>query len=282
MTPLAQMLTRKWLATGSPDTTNKGLDLLWPSIVSDMHCFECSDVADLAAKLSDDIRKVRTVDERSAFLPFPVTLIEYDLAGEMEYWELPKKGMFHRIAYLCVQSPKARDECFVFTIAYYRDTDRYKAAPGFIRLPLLNNPQRGQSYGASEQALERAPDPKKGEDGMAHVVLLTYAMLAIINSPKVVDRDRMPAHRGVVKEANRRARQAGTPPQTLQDWHKIRLSMHVPSEHGGGTDRVTGKRALHWVRMFPRIRRGRLEWVSAHQRGSAEVGIARAIYEVKK
>jgi hypothetical protein len=107
---------------------------------------------------------------------------------------------------------------------------------------------------------------------------IIYALLAIINSPKVVAR-REHAPSKVLERKLKVGRGKGF---QLQPWHEIVLDVDPgpKGDEAGHTGRLTGARALHFVRSFLRIRRGRLEHVRAHWRGDAAAGISRATYRV--
>lgn len=107
------------------------------------------------------------------------------------------------------------------------------------------------------------------------------AALILINSPKVIGRRVFAPHRGL--ERRMLAQQAVVGSFPLQAWTKILLAC-TPRDASGeaaAEARLTGRRCLHWVRAFTRIRNGKLEIVGAHWRGDAAIGIKRSTYELR-
>lgn len=111
---------------------------------------------------------------------------------------------------------------------------------------------------------------------------VAYAILAIINSPRIVGRRTHRPHAGL-QRALRRARGLGVGKFPLRGWTEIILEITPPQVDVSGRvheTRLTGRRALHFVRQHLRIRNGGLELVSAHWRGDAALGIKRSRYKV--
>ena len=102
-----------------------------------------------------------------------------------------------------------------------------------------------------------------------------YPLLAIINSPRIIDRKVHRAHKGLVREMKLHGR---LPPQ---EWTEIVLRTTPPkSAHHDGSV-MSGKKALHFCRKHIRFRLGRLEWVSAHWRGDPAIGVVKSRYVVR-
>jgi hypothetical protein len=107
-----------------------------------------------------------------------------------------------------------------------------------------------------------------------------YALLSIINSPKIIDRSTNKPPSGLQKLL---ARKAGGVGAGLLPWHEIFLDVRPPpdtGDHDGDGTRLTGPKAFHFCRSFIRIRLGKLERVRAHWRGDPALGVSQASYRV--
>lgn len=103
--------------------------------------------------------------------------------------------------------------------------------------------------------------------------------LACINTPRIIGRRTHLPHRGLERELLKRKAVIGKFP--LHAWTEILLDVTPPEEAKGLPDyeaRLTGEKALHFVRAHLRIRLGKLEFVSSHWRGSVTNGIKRSRY----
>jgi hypothetical protein len=101
------------------------------------------------------------------------------------------------------------------------------------------------------------------------------AAIAIINSPRVVNRVERQPHKSL-------ARRVAHQEFKVHPWHEIKLEVFKPRDCGedGGEGWLTGRRALHFCRAFIRIRNGKLEHVRSHWRGDPSLGVRQASYRV--
>jgi hypothetical protein len=109
---------------------------------------------------------------------------------------------------------------------------------------------------------------------------MSHLMLAFINSPKIIGRQQHMPHRALEKAL---IKTFGAGKFPLRAWTEIKLHVSKPVEIDDGEPHeahLTGRRALHFCRKHIRIRRGRLEYVSAHWRGDPAIGIKQSRYKV--
>lgn len=109
---------------------------------------------------------------------------------------------------------------------------------------------------------------------------LIYADLTIINSPEVIGRRDHRPHKGLSKALRREGAR-----YELREWTEIRLEVRAEkdvNEAGDATERLTGKKALHYCRQHLRVVNGKLVRVRAHWRGDAALGHVQSRYRVVK
>jgi hypothetical protein len=107
------------------------------------------------------------------------------------------------------------------------------------------------------------------------------ALLAMINTPRVVGRRQHMPHAGLQKALARARQMVGKSP--LRAWSEIVLEVTPPDLHHDEDPRelrLSGAKALHFVRAHLRIRLGHLELVSSHWRGDPALGIKQTRYRV--
>ena len=294
MTPLAKALAE--MAVSNPKWwRNSGNEKLLAPFPHDVKCFEVTAVAELSHELAQQAYERGNVVEALAFLPAPVTWLE------QRYTRADGKSALH--AYLLVDQG---DNTATLTSTVGVDTNGRTAfipiPQGSLRLFDAADPDGAaiDSVIATQDVVDvgswarqlvrdlyptrsgvqippRVIDHDAALDAAQTRMWGLYATLSLINSPRIVGRSEHKASSGLSKFL---ARKSGAPFQLLP-WHEIFLDITPPpeAETEAGT-RLTGPRALHFCRQHIRIKRGRLEMVRAHYRGSAEVGIGRASYTV--
>ncbi len=97
--------------------------------------------------------------------------------------------------------------------------------------------------------------------------LWLHAALFCINSPKVIGRQSHQIHRGLEKKLRREGMNF-----PADHWTELQLECFKPSNEGVGSETISGKKCLHYVRSFTRVRLGKLEWVTDHWRGDPALG----------
>jgi hypothetical protein len=112
-------------------------------------------------------------------------------------------------------------------------------------------------------------------------VIMIRLMLAAINTPRMLGHEVHDPNRGLVRRAETASKRYGE--FKLHPWHEIKLELLKPRDIDDGephSDVIRGKRALHFCRKHIRVRLGKLEYVRAHWRGDASLGVKPATYRV--
>lgn len=252
MTPLAQRITRE-LTLPVKRRTYQG-DIVHR--MGDVHCFEISDVYQLAFEMAQDVKRFAD-GPLTTFLPAPKTWIEHNSHG--------------RFGWLLEQDPS--DPTLITSrSAMHSIQEGYEYLGDFgreIKIRLGYGPVHPVTEGGYPGWYEADFSPEN----------LIPAFLLLINSPKVIGRRQHAPHRGLEKRLA-----AALGPQgefSLHDWTEIKLEVGLPkdmSDEAPGEGRLTGQKALHFCRSHLRVRLGRLEVVRAHWRGDASLGIKQSRY----
>jgi hypothetical protein len=296
LTPLAKALAEA--AVSNPKWWREsGNEKLLAPFPKDVKCFEVTAVAELAYDLAQQAYGRGNIVESLAFLPAPVTWLEQRYTREdgtpaLQAYLLSDQGdNTAAVASTVGMQIKGRSVFIPISLGSLRLLDEADPDGWALDAVLVNEgfdpvshgqnllrglyPLRSDTTGfkpppgeASNESLEKAQTR----------AWQLYATLSLINSPRIVARsDRKPSS-GLSKFLNRK----GDGPYNLLPWHEVFLDITPPeaTEAESGAPRLTGSRALHFCRQHIRIKRGRLEMVRAHYRGSAEVGIAQTQYRV--
>lgn len=248
MTPLAHQLTKRMIEDGDQSHPDMAF---FCNITEDIHCFETTEIEptldDLARQLTGKKSKLSDV-LKFIFLPAPKTWIEFVEDGR-------------RLAFVLLEVDAQH-----FDIVAVND-DLAAGAWGRLRLAApLQIALTQQNIGLWTDA-----------EISTHVARMG-ARLALINTPHIIGRRQFMPHRGLERSL---VRKFGAGRFPLNAWTEIKLEVNKPIEIDDGEPHeahLTGKRALHFCRKHIRIRRGKLEYVSAHWRGDAAVGIKRSRY----
>lgn len=296
MTPLAKALAEA--AVSNPKWwRGSGNEKLLAPFPHDVKCFEVTAVVELAHELAQQAYARGNVAESLAFLPAPVTWLEQRYTRD--------DGTPAVQAYLLVD--QGDNTATISSTIGVQINGRSVFIPvplGSLRLLDEADPDgaaidsiiatQGIDPGIHGRNLVRdlyplrpgVQAPPFERDDLDHALdhaqersWRLYATLSLINSPRIVARSDHKVSSGLNKFLNRK----GDGPYNLLPWHEVFLDITPPpeateAEDGGG--RLTGPRALHFCRQHIRIKRGKLEMVRAHYRGSAEVGIAQTQYRV--
>lgn len=219
----------------------------------DVHCFEVSEVMGLARELKKHLPR-HGVDERSTFLPAPKTWLEWVTNGSTRYGVLLEE--------------KADGKVTVTGAGSHGDGASWRT--GQV-LDLNYRPKMGAR---SIAAIESLAELKESDEEL-------LALIAIINTPRVIGRRQHMPHRGLERRLTQALGVQGKFP--LNAWTEIKLQVAPPKDMSGeGTTEahLTGQRALHFCRSHLRIRLGRLEVVRSHWRGDASLGIRQSRYKL--
>lgn len=238
--------------------------------MDDIHCFEISAIVQEALIVGKEAF-INGLTEQQTFLPADKVWIE---------WKSPKN---HVGLLVC----KIETEPFArFYMVSRLESGGWCSYADSIVISLqgtlINNAER---LTGNESEFGKQARMKAGlEYGFleAQSAKIIYGALAFINSPKIIGRRQHMPHRGLERELIKQQKIIGKFP--LHAWTEIILDVTPPKEAEGQHDfeaHLTGRRALHFCRAHLRIRDGKLQFVKAHWRGDASIGIKRSRYIVK-
>jgi hypothetical protein len=256
MTPLAAYLMKQVLARP------KHREGVWrdPKIIGDLrfalndiHCFEITACGPMLVELMSVYKRPdasAALFDRLGFLPAPNTWLEW------------KDTYGNRVAILIRQVPdidgidRADMTCY--------------CAGGLVR---------GGSISPSSGRIYVAPEYRDRRD-IRKLVSFAVFVLPLINSPRIIGRRQHMPNAGLER---RLTRGLGVGKFPLHAWTEILLQVSKPIDIDDGEEHeahLTGRRALHFCRKHIRIRRGQLEYVTAHWRGDPALGIKQSRYTV--
>ncbi|MCS0497881.1 hypothetical protein NVS89_22580 [Ancylobacter sp. MQZ15Z-1] len=261
MTPLAYQIVKE-LTLPIRDRTFSDPTGLLPRM-SDIHCFELSEVFALIVQLvAEGGKPIIAMARETSFLPASRTWVEWKDpdSGERSGFLLEELG---GVAWVC----GAR-----------RAEGHFASFPIEFTVPLAG------SSDMERDGIVRVKGKMPEEHNRA-VSLLSLALtgaLAFINTPKIIGRRQHMPHRGLERRLVAQRRAIGKFP--LHAWTEIKLHVTPPHDASGEKSteaHLTGERALHFCRAHLRIRLGKLEVVRGHWRGDASLGIRRSRYVLK-
>lgn len=261
MTPLAQAFTN--------DLLRPRAQRVWDDVaglgtgISEFHFFEASGVHEAACDLASNMME-RGVPRKLAFLPAPKTWIEY------------KAPDGTRTAVMLIANDQGDIAQMQFAQAHPGGTRPFTTrAVGFIGL---------QDQLRSLEHMQIVTDI--AQDDISHAMVRrelfrTYALLAMINTPRVIGRRQHMPHRGLDRKLVAQRGVVGKFP--LRAWTEIVLEVTPPriDESEPREAHFTGAKALHFVRCHLRIQHGQLVLVSAHWRGDGALGIKQTRYRLE-
>jgi hypothetical protein len=245
MTPLAQRIVKELTLPVKRRTFEDKSGVL--QRMDDVHCFECSEVRELADSLWAAFAKTG-VDTDRVFLPAPRTWIEI------------LTGPVGRMGFL-IEERRSGKEATV-RVAFDRGSLIDVGVMG-----LGNNAHKPAPMGLANDTIDMSG--------------LLYALLAIINTPRIIGRRQHMPHRGLERRLTQALGAQGRFP--LNAWTEIKLQVAPPKDmsgEGSTEAHLTGQRALHFCRSHLRIRCGRLEVVRSHWRGDASLGLRQSRYRL--
>lgn len=229
--------------------------------LGDVHCFEVTACIEAAGALLEKVA-AEGLGEHLGFLPAPKTWIE---------WKIPSGE----------------------TVGYLLDGTKRPTSPKFEMA--WHMPHNGSFKSAKTdhnaeylclQSRKTKIAPGSGEKYLSetrHAAIgLLLPILAMINTPRVIGRRQHNPHRGLEKRLLKSRAVVGQFP--LHAWTEIILEVTPPSDEAGEPPRearLTGEKALHFVRAHLRIWDGRLILVQAHWRGNKRLGIVRSRYKLR-
>ena len=245
MTPLAHRIVKELTLPVKDRTFNDQCGLL--RRMDDVHCFDVTAVLPLVDEFARH-HFHEHFDERMAFLPAPKTWIEF-----------ARDGM--RTAALLQEVDRGVDVWVACT-----DVMTGSFASFDERLSIIL-----PSFTTISGNLEWA----------SALSTRLYGALVLINSPRLIGREQHMPHRGLERRLASAKGLVGKFP--LHAWTELKLSVSDIGKRADGTTHeahYTGEKCLHFCRAHIRIKRGKLERVSAHWRGNPALGIKRTRYAV--
>jgi hypothetical protein len=261
MTPLLQAVVKEGLR--SPRDRRWSDDTGVLQNVGDVHCFECSEVYPLALEWMKDLWH-RSPPGRLAFLPAPVTWLEM---------RVPRSNARDaRMAFLLrADRPDGNAESAL--------VDHVSSSSGFVgssRAGVLGLRDRAGPLGV---VLNKMPNGFEHEQTfMEHsLTIMLYALLAMINTPRVIGRKQHQPHVGLQRKLAASKGMVGKFP--LHAWTEIKLDVRPPKEvEGEHESHLTGERAFHFCRAYLWVSRGIV--CPAHWRGNPALGIKQSRYRL--
>lgn len=225
--------------------------------MGDAHCFEVSEVVELAEDLGRDLVRKDHHPDTLGFLPAPKTWIEFRA----------KDGSRH--GYLLEDNGRGSASVRRAALA----PSGAMGSHHYVGELLLSPSSWDGDFPALMVAEGRSESELKG------VVATFYGFLAIINTPRIVGRKTHTPSVSLEKRVVNSRGIVGSFP--LRAWTELVLSATPPDLVDGEVEaHFTGRKALHFVRAHLRIRLGKLELVSAHWRGDGSLGIKQSRYKV--
>lgn len=232
-------------------------------LFDDLHFFDVSAVYAAAHDLAEkNLAAVIAGRRERMFLPAPRVLLE---------WTGPWLSLARREAVLLED---CRDGSAVGRFVSLLKDGRILVTPerAFV-MPLSGN--------RDFETIRFLRDGPFNEDETLGLVQQCYALLAMINTPRVIGRRIHQPHAGLQRKVAAAHAMSGKYP--LQAWHELVLEVKPPRDESDLDPRktiLTGGKALHFVRAYLRISGGSLQLVSSHWKGDPALGLKQTRYRV--
>lgn len=267
MTPLAHMIVRE-LTLPIKRRSFEDLCQLLPRM-RDIHCFEVSNVFDMAADLcvNNSMLGPAAMNSDLAFLPAPKTWIE---------WRRGEHGN-EREGVLLEQTADGRAAWCTWA---FKGAGLFRSQAKHHRFAIGLGDEVVAMKVADKAGVARWLSGETEAQARGWTALV-YALLALINTPRVIGRRQHMPHAGLERRLLQMKGIVGKFP--LHAWTEITLECKPPddmSDMPGYEARLTGMKCLHFCRAHLRIRRGRVEFVSSHWRGNPALGMKQSRYRV--
>lgn len=256
-------------------------------LLDGVHSFDCTGIRQLAFDLASRVLDGDGIDVTSrkttTFLPAARTWIEY---------RTPDKT--HE-AMLLIDDERTNQTAQCIWLISDEDWIGISEKHGTLNLdtdalgvvPILSSKsdlEQGQVMAIGDpRIVELMPDViERGIHGKMFITAEVYALLGMINTPRIFQRLIHQPHAGLQRKLMAAQPLIGTFP--VGAWTEILLKVPAPptgpqSVSTGGY--LTGERALHWCRAHLRYRLGQWEVVSDHWRGNPAIGIKRSRYRLE-
>jgi hypothetical protein len=264
MTPLARKIVNELMLPLKQREFNDVCGIL--KRMSDVHCFEVSEVSLLSRSMMEDMIRLPKSVGPLAFLPAQRTWIE----------EKDTDGARFGVLLSSVNGPDGKPHHAAVDTAVWSDRSFKSVGNGVIEL--IGSLRPGEAPRSMMLShCKTTPDDLESN----RFTYWLYAVLALINSPRIIGRKQHMPHRGLERAIIARRGVIGKFP--LHAWTEIKLEVNSPKDASGeGSQEAhyTGERALHFCRAHIRIRLGKLEIVRGHWRGDASLGMRQSRYKL--
>ena len=265
--------------------------------------FDCSEVMQVASHLAlpmfEAFEENDRIDQRLAFLPAEWTWLEIENPGfrdqlnedEMppinevgtakRQWNYTYRTAFVMIAQHGVTNMVNRRLQISYETPRPKDTPRIWRITELPPLPLVHSglkPQRYSEIKSVNGDVRKFGKPTARIDDFIH-----YALLALINTPRVIGQRTHWPHERLEREKLKKLNLVGKFP--LRAWTEIILKIAQQDNRTGEPSEehhLTGERCLHFCRTYLRVRLGMIEYVEGHWRGNPALGMKRSRYRVEK
>jgi len=239
------------------------------------HFFEVTNCLETAYAMTDQLREmesdeVEDIMAERIFLPSPQCWIELAFHNTRYAYYLEQSSedglVIARVIGLRSLSADADLKHHELHVVPLGTFSQYTA--GKVNFTVLDDPLKFENLSGNDN------------DELFDEIMLTSlkVFLYLINNPVIAGRTTHPPHKGLIKEIRNTWGGSGFP---LHGWTEVKIDVTKTAPIGtkeevDGTS--TGRRPLHFVRKFMRIRRGQTEYVKAHYRGDPSIGIKQTRY----
>jgi hypothetical protein len=234
------------------------------TLLTDIHCFECSDVMMLAADMCEDLRRDTDAITQAfadfGFLPAPKTWLEV---------QRPDGG---RNACLLIEHKTDDTD---ITVYFFNGTRAFSVG-GFS----LNDATHIHIVQRAENDFPALLGQHRDIDnaGITAFIQIARVLLCMINTPQTIGRRSVKPNAALARKLTRGF---GVGKFPLHAFTEIQLRVTKPIEIDDGEpheDYITGRRAYHFVKKYRKPSSGKL--VESHWKGDPAVGIKRTRYKV--
>jgi hypothetical protein len=275
-------------------------------LVHECKFFECTEVwplvGQLAASMLDSFEKHDRIDQRLAFLPAEQTWIEFEFPSlrglddvisreerintfiALSPEQIAAAPFKHRVAFAFVGRQGSTQLADHYQISYetpHLSGPRIWRIMNYNPLPLVHSglkPQRSLAYKNRDGMIKRFDEPTAAVDDF-----IAYAILALINTPRVIGQRTHWPHARIEREKLKNLKLVGKFP--LRAWTEIILKVAQQDDRTGEPSEehhLTGERCLHYCRTYLRVRLGMIEYVEGHWRGNPALGMKRSRYHLEQ
>jgi hypothetical protein len=242
--------------------------------------FDASETEDLAPL----VKQMPHAEVASlVFLPAPVTWLEFGSKLEVG------SEIDRRIVFVCTGQAQTKLQLTEHAISVYMLTP-FRLVSMFIMDPGVPGAENVGVWIGGPPDLQRAEDVLKElgftdndvDEQRNYAAKLVITALVAINSPKIVEFEpQQPSKLLERKLMDARVFDRNRP---SSGWTRITLggaAVGRPTETDSSDERTGPRKRLHYCRAHIRITRGKLQRVTGHWRGNAELGRTRAVYKFK-